>query len=83
MSRLSIEVPEYAHQKIKAMAALNGVSIKDYILKMTLPSNDDNSEAQALSQLEEFLLPRIKEAEQGKFSKLTMKEVLTKAHSQI
>lgn len=82
MSRLSIEVSEHDHQTIKAMAALNGVSIKDYILKKTLPLNNDNSEAQALMQLEEFILPRIREAESGKLSQLTMKEILAKANSQ-
>ena len=82
MSRLSIEVSDYEHQKIKAMAALNGVSIKDYVLTKTLPSNDSTGEAQALSELEAFLLPRIKEAKQGKISKNNMKEILAKAHSQ-
>src|ERR1700758_4124476 len=86
MSRLSIEVSEHQHQKIKALAALAGTSIKEYILEKTLPSElaekEVMTEAQALSQLEDFLLPRIKAAENGEFSSLTTQEILKKAHSQ-
>lgn len=86
MSRLSIEIPEYQHQQIKAMAALRGVSIKDYILERTLPpeaaESEGMSEAQALSMLESFLAPRIEAAERGEFSTLTMGEILAKAHAQ-
>jgi hypothetical protein len=86
MSRLSIEVSEHQHQKIKALAALNGRSIKEYILEKTLPdtaAEDENmTEEQALAQLEAFLSPRIKAAERGEFSSLTMQEILSKAHAQ-
>ena len=37
MGRLSIEISESQHQQIKAMAALRGLSIKEYILLATLP----------------------------------------------
>ena len=86
MGRLSIEVSEHQHQQIKAMAALKGISIKDYILEKTLPSkmaeDEGMTEAEALSQLEAFLVPRIEAVERGEFSSLTMQEILTKAHSQ-
>ena len=85
MSRLSIDIPESQHQQIKAMAALHGVSIKEYILERTLPSEKsatDTTEAGALAQLEAFLVPRIKQAERGEFDSSTMKEILAEARLQ-
>ena len=85
MSRLSIEIPESQHQQIKAMAALRGISIKDYILEKTLPpghSQGGNSEAEALAQLEAFLATRIAEVERGEFSNGNMKEILAEARAQ-
>jgi uncharacterized protein (DUF1778 family) len=37
MSRLSIEITPEQHQRLKAMAALSGQTIKEYILERTLP----------------------------------------------
>lgn len=85
MSRLSIEIAESQHQQIKAMAALRGVSIKDYILERTLPSGQSataNSEADALAQLEAFLAPRIAEVERGEYGNSTVEEILAEARSQ-
>jgi hypothetical protein len=68
MSRLSIEVTPEQHQRLKAMAALSGQTIKDYILERALPSwpeMEPLSEEEALRQLEAFLKPRIEEAERG------------------
>jgi hypothetical protein len=36
MSRISIDVTDGEHKKLKAMAALRGKSIKDYVLERTL-----------------------------------------------
>ena len=36
MPRLSIDITPEEHQKLKAIAALKGESIKDYVLKRTL-----------------------------------------------
>ncbi len=49
MGRLSIEVTEAQHQKIKALAALSGLSIKDYILRQTLAPT---LEAEAMREME-------------------------------
>lgn len=85
MGRLSIEIPEHQHKQIKALAAMRGVSIKDYILERTLPQDTQESEsmteAQALSKLEAFLLPRMEAAERGEFSSLTIQEILHKAQT--
>ena len=85
MSRLSIEIPESQHQQIKAMAALRGVSIKEYKLERTLrhaQSATDNSEAEALAQLEAFLAPRIAAAERGEFDRSTIAEIMAEARLQ-
>lgn len=86
MGRLSIEIPEHQHQQIKVMAALKGVSIKDYILERTLPSSSSgqvlSDEEAALVQLEALLAPRIAAAKSGKISRGTMDEIIAKARSQ-
>lgn len=63
--RLSIEISPEQHQRLKASAALQGKSIKDYVLDKTLP---DSSEQNALQELEGFLKPRIEAAKKGNFS---------------
>jgi len=62
MSRLSIEVSSEQHQKIKALAALQGQSIKDYILKKLFNTSQDG-EQDAMEVLEELLLSRIKHSQ--------------------
>ena len=82
MGRLSIEIPEHQHQQIKAMAAINGLSIKDYILEKVLPRQEEpysEDEFVALKQLKEFLAPRIAAARSGEFSTLAMDEIIEKA----
>lgn len=74
--RLSIEVPPAQHQRLKAAAALQGKSIKDYVLERTLPNDDEEI---ALRALETFLAPRIQAAEQGKFATRTVDEIFAEA----
>jgi predicted transcriptional regulator len=79
MSRLSIEVTPEQHQRLKAMAALSGQTIKDYILERTLPAlpeTDALSEEEALRQLEAFLKPRIEEAERGELVNQSVTEII-------
>ncbi len=62
MSRLSIEISSEQHQKIKALAALQGKSIKDLILdKLINPNAVD--EQRDWDKLEELLLFRIENAQ--------------------
>jgi uncharacterized protein (DUF1778 family) len=88
MSRLSIEISGQQHQQIKAMAALKGISIKDYILQATLPAKREKSleeeletedERAAFTELMEFLKPRIVAAERGEFSTRTFDDILADA----
>lgn len=74
--RLSIEISPEQHQKLKAAAALQGKSIKDYVLERTLP---DINEQSALKDLESFLAPRIKAAKNGDYSEQTVEEIFNEA----
>ncbi len=70
--RLSIEVTPEQHQLLKVAAALQGESIKDFVLKRTLP---DIEEHEALKKLENFLRPRIKSARNGNVSNESVNEI--------
>lgn len=61
--RLSIEVTPEQHQRLKAVAALRGQSIKDYVLHRVLPDTPTADEDEALRQLEAFLGPRLRAAQ--------------------
>jgi len=72
MSRLSIEISEEQHKKIKALAALTGKSIKDLILDKVFSLSND--EQKAWVELENLLLPRIENAENN-ISKKSIGEI--------
>ncbi len=76
MSRLSIEITPEQHQRLKAVAALHGQSIKDYILERVLPppTEEGLSPDDALCQLEDLLKPRIEAAERGDVVAKSVKE---------
>lgn len=68
MPRLSIEISPQDHQQLKAMAALKGLSIKDYVLSRALvemPDPASMSDAEALTALKKLLTPRLSEASSG------------------
>ena len=72
MSRISIDVTTEEHQKLKAVAALKGLSIKDYVIERTLGA--DGEEA-ALKELEALLDKRIASARSGATSKRSVREI--------
>ncbi len=63
MSRISIDVTPQEHQKLKALAALQGKTIKEFVLASTLGAETDD-EAAALVELEALLDKRL-----GRFKK--------------
>ena len=78
MHRLSIEVTSEQHQRLKAIAALHGQTLKDYVLTRALPDMPELnalSEKEALHKLEAFLQPRLAEAERGKTGKRSVEEI--------
>ena len=78
MSRLSIEVTPEQHQRLKAIAALSGMTIKDYVLARVLPpvpEHEDLSEEEALRQLETLLKPRIEAARRGEVVHVSVEQI--------
>ena len=77
--RLSIEVSPEQHQRLKASAALQGKTIKDYVLDKTLPNSDERS---ALAELEAFLKPRLEAADRGELSDKSVDDIFNEAERQ-
>jgi uncharacterized protein (DUF1778 family) len=77
--RLSIELSPEQHQLLKAAAAMQGKSIKDYVLDRTLPGHNEQL---ALRQLEAFLLPRIDAAKNGELSNMSIDEIFSEVSHQ-
>ncbi|MDP8568537.1 antitoxin [Methylophilus aquaticus] len=73
MSRLTIDINEQQHQTLKAIAALQGKSIKQYALERLFPQADD---AQGLADLQNLLLQRLSEANRGDVSTLSITEIV-------
>ncbi len=73
MSRLSIELTAEQHQKVKAMAALSGSSIREYVLTRLFPASSE--EEAALHELEILLDKRVKAAEAGAVSNRTVEDI--------
>ena len=80
MSRISIDVTTEEHQRLKAMAALQGKSIKEYVIARTLGMNEDAGEAGALKELEALLDRRIRGAQNGAVSQRTVEEIFHSAY---
>ncbi|MHC4953209.1 MAG: plasmid mobilization protein [Planctomycetota bacterium] len=59
MSRISIDVTPEEHKKLKAMAALQGKSIKEFVLESTIGAGPTSP---ALAELEALLDRRIRRA---------------------
>lgn len=73
MSRLTIEVTEQQHQSIKALAALQGKSIKEYAIQRLFALTPD--EEQAMQELKSLLEPRIADALRGEVSEQSLSEI--------
>jgi hypothetical protein len=58
MSRLVLDVSSEQHQIIKALAATEGKSIKDFMLEKVLPDTDEG-EAVAWAELKKILSERL------------------------
>ena len=74
MSRLTIDITEQQHQSLKALAALQGKTIKQYALERLFPGDTDAD--QAWQELKTLLGTRIEEALAGKVSTKSIDEIL-------
>lgn len=63
MSRLTIDMTDQQHQSLKALAALQGKTIKQYALERLLPTSGEGE--QAWSELKDFLNKRIEQGLNG------------------
>jgi hypothetical protein len=73
MSRLTIDITEQQHQSTKAMAAIQGKTIKEYAIERLFPSAGD--EERAMAELRSLLEQRMGEGARG--------EVLTQSLTEI
>ena len=73
MSRLTIEVTEQQHQNIKALAALQGKSIKEYALQRLFAATPE--EERAMQELKALLASRIDEGLRGEVSDQSITEI--------
>jgi len=74
MSRLTIDITEQQHQALKAMAALQGKTIKQYALEKLFPPTPD--EDRAWANLKALVEQRIGESVGGAVSSKTFDEIV-------
>ena len=79
MSRISIDVTTEEHKRLKALAALQGKSIKDYVIERTLGLSEDTSETAALRELEALLDARMRGGRNA-VSRQTVGEIFKSAY---
>jgi len=74
MSRLTIDISDKQHQSLKALAALQGKTIKQYALERLFPG--DNDADKAWQELKAIVETRVEEGLSGKVSNQTIREIL-------
>ena len=74
MSRLTIDISEQQHQSLKALAALQGKTIKQYAIERLFPGNVDNDPA--WQELRGVLTARINDGLAGKVSARGIGDIL-------
>ena len=72
MGRLTIDITDQQHQALKAMAALQGKTIKEYALERLLPGAGDEDD---LAGLRSLLATRAAEAGRGEVSDKRISEI--------
>ena len=73
MSRRTIEMTEQQHQSIKAIAALQGKSIKEYAIERLFPAASE--EDRALGELKALLEQRMAESTRGEVLDQSLAEI--------
>jgi len=74
MSRLTIDITDQQHQSLKALAALQGKSIKQYAIERLFPAQTGDD--QAWQELKALLEKRISDATAGGVSTLSIDAVV-------
>ena len=78
--RLSIDITPEQHQYLKAAAAIQGKSIKSYVLERALP---DPEEQAAFAKLESLLAKRAHSAQTGQLSDKSLDDVFNEEIQQV
>jgi hypothetical protein len=79
MSRLTIEITEQQHQNIKALAALQGQSIKEYAMQRLFSytnGEEQASQESKLAKLRAHLAVGEAAADRGEFSTATAEDII-------
>jgi len=71
MKRVTIEVTEQESHRLKAMAALQGKSIKEFVLASTIGTD----EGKALAELEDLLRQRAAQVAAGQVGTRSVEEI--------
>ena len=80
MSRLTIDMTEQQHQALKAMAALEGKTIKQYTLERLFSSDGgDVSETPALEPIKALLAERVAQAQRGEVVRGSVTQIAERA----
>ncbi|MBB5041124.1 antitoxin [Shinella fusca] len=74
MSRLTIDITDQQHQSLKALAALQGKTIKQYALERLFPGDEDAE--RAWEELKTLINTRVNEGLVGRLSTKTVGEIL-------
>jgi hypothetical protein len=74
MNRLTIDMTDQQHQSLKALAALQGQTIKQYAIERLFPGKVDGDEA--WQELTALLRTRIDDVLAGKVSSKNVDEIL-------
>jgi hypothetical protein len=74
MSRLTIDITDQQHQSQKALAALQGKTIKQYALERLFPGDADAE--RAWEELKTLMNMRVNEGLAGRLSTKTVGEIL-------
>lgn len=80
MSRISIDVTSEEHQRLKALAALQGKTIKEFVLASTLGAHHSDA---ALAELESFLDRRLANSGDGRISSNTVADILAQVKREV
>lgn len=75
MSRLTIEISGQEHQEIKAMAAMQGKSLKEFVMERIFPEQGNENEEKKWEKLKSFLLNRIEAAESSNSTSKSMTQI--------
>ena len=77
MSRLTIDMTEQQHQALKAMAALEGKTIKQYTLERLFSAHQPDHDA--LDEIRALLAERVEQAQRGELVQASITEIAEQA----